>query len=73
MLSDEKYYKREQEKKDKYNYAIEKARNRGMMADAWFNAGNKLTKETEKEFRDLMKKADKDFDSQKDLNEKGLG
>lgn len=67
MSSDEEYYKREQENKDKHSRAIEKARNRGTIAEAWFNAGNKLTKETMEEFQALMKTANKDFDSQKHL------
>lgn len=62
MTSNEKYYKNIQQEKDKHNYAVRKAKNRGMMAEAWFNAGNKLTKETEKEFQALMKMANDDFD-----------
>ncbi len=41
--------------------AIDKARYRGEVAVEWFNAGNKLTVETQPEFNRLMKKADKEF------------
>lgn len=43
--------------------AINKAENRGKVAVEWFNAGNKLTMETQPEFNLLMKQADKEFDA----------
>lgn len=42
--------------------SVEKARNRGKVAEEWFKAGNALTPATIAEFNKLMKQADKEFD-----------
>lgn len=68
--SDKKYYERRDAYEAKRKISLSKAENRGKVAVEWFNAGNKLTQETQPEFNALMGKADKDFDKQI-RNEKG--
>lgn len=47
----------------KHEMALSKARQRGKIAKAWFDAGNKLTLNTKPEFDYLMKESDKQWES----------
>jgi len=46
----------------KHERALSKARQRGAIAKAWFDAGNKLTPKTKPEFDFLMKESDKQWE-----------
>jgi len=47
---------------DRIELALAKARNRGKIAEEWFKK-NELTPQNMVEFKKLMKKADKEFNS----------
>lgn len=75
--SDKKYYERRDAYEAKRKISLSKAENRGKVAVEWFNAGNKLTQETQPEFNALMGKADKDLinklEMKKDCTKIGSG
>lgn len=60
-MTDQEYYEKQKIANAKRQRALAKARNRGKIAEEWFR-NNKLTRETQPEFNNLMKKADYDFD-----------
>lgn len=58
--SDKRYYDRLAAHEEKRKRALKKAKARGEAAKKWFDAGNKLTPETKREFDALMKKVIKE-------------
>ena len=63
-LNDEQYYAKQRAGQDRRARNSKKAENRGNATIEWLKT-HKLTSETMKEFKSLMKRIDKEFDEDK--------